>query len=47
VWLIGGIGAVFAVILLFLLNLACAPYRLQRDRADAAEKRVSELAHLY
>lgn len=38
------IGAVGTLVLLFLWNLACAPYRLERDKKVQAERQISDLA---
>lgn len=46
-WVFSAIGSVAAMALLFLYNLACAPYRIERDRRlkaeDALGKAVSSL----
>ncbi|HBZ43427.1 MAG TPA: hypothetical protein DEO85_05065 [Maritimibacter sp.] len=36
-------GALGALLLLFLWNLACTPYRIQKERADLAESEVVRL----
>lgn len=40
---VGVIGAACGVLVIFLWNLLAAPYRIEKERADAAEARVAEL----
>lgn len=38
---VGFVGAFGSVALLFVWNLACAPYRIQKERADVAEAQLA------
>lgn len=42
-YVVGLTGALIGVAILFLWNLAAAPYRIQRERADEAEQKLADL----
>lgn len=43
IWATSAAGAVGALLLFFLWNLACAPYRIERDENRRLRKKISEL----
>ena len=43
IWWISAFGSVGAVTILFLWNLACAPYRLERDAHEATQRKSEQL----
>lgn len=42
-WLISALGAAGSLFLLFVWNLACAPYRIERDKRLALETRLEAI----